>query len=440
MDILRRFFRNPNGNFAITFAIVSVPLFGMAGLALDYSRMVSTRNSAQEAADSAVLAAANEAQELLSQGKSESAALRRGERLGRDFFLANTETLNVKNGSRFSIKLERNGREISGKADFRGKLGTSLMRALTRSDMEINVAASALIGARQFVEVNFVIDNSASMGVGATSADHSIMANTIGCAFACHSPDSASAYGFPSTLAASRSAGATLRIDLVKDTVSKLIDDLTNAGFDGSQLQIGIYSFSNTFKTVRQPTTNVASAKTALAALDMTHEKGEGGTDFYTALSSARSRVGKSGSGLNATSRKKFIVLVSDGVASNVSYTDDENVFGPNPGYRFYSPFYNGNSSFSMQGFDPNACKQIKDRNVTLFTLNVRYIIPTVGTDNDGRFSQIGSYLKPDIQAHMEDCATSPQHALWADTPADMDRARKELIEVLASDILRLDG
>ncbi|MEZ5790309.1 MAG: VWA domain-containing protein [Nitratireductor sp.] len=238
---------------------------------------------------------------------------------------------------------------------------------------------------------------------------------------------------------AARAAGASLRIDVVKTALARIVDELGIQGFEGAQLQIGVHTFSNNFTTVLQPTTNLSSVKSALNSIDLSGDVGEGGTDFYSVLNSTRSKVGKSKSGLSASNRKKFIMFVTDGISSNVGYTSDpSNIFAAHPGYRYYSPFYNGNAAFSMQGFDPAACRQIKDRDVTLFTLNVRYIIPTVGTDNDPRFSEIGQNLKPDIQQHMQECATSSEHAMWADTPAEIDKALEQFVDTLTTDVLRI--
>jgi Putative Flp pilus-assembly TadE/G-like len=46
------------GNFGIVFALVAVPVLGIAGMALDYSRISSTKASLQASVDAAITAAA----------------------------------------------------------------------------------------------------------------------------------------------------------------------------------------------------------------------------------------------------------------------------------------------------------------------------------------------------------------------------------------------
>jgi Flp pilus assembly protein TadG len=58
-----RFLSNRDGNFAIMFAILAVPLLLAAGASIDFVRAVKERTELQSAADSAVLSAASEYQE-----------------------------------------------------------------------------------------------------------------------------------------------------------------------------------------------------------------------------------------------------------------------------------------------------------------------------------------------------------------------------------------
>src|SRR5712671_7904646 len=60
----RQFGRSKGGNITITFAFASIPLFGMAGAALDYSRANSARTAMQAAVDSAALMLSKDAQTL----------------------------------------------------------------------------------------------------------------------------------------------------------------------------------------------------------------------------------------------------------------------------------------------------------------------------------------------------------------------------------------
>jgi Flp pilus assembly pilin Flp len=51
MSIFKRFIRNENGTTAVLFGLALIPLAGMAGAAVDYSRMTALRAGLQQAAD-----------------------------------------------------------------------------------------------------------------------------------------------------------------------------------------------------------------------------------------------------------------------------------------------------------------------------------------------------------------------------------------------------
>jgi len=59
MKKITKFLKNRSGATAVTFAVLLVPLMGMTGLAVDYSRASNDRSKLQNAADAAVLAGAS---------------------------------------------------------------------------------------------------------------------------------------------------------------------------------------------------------------------------------------------------------------------------------------------------------------------------------------------------------------------------------------------
>lgn len=61
LSILSRFWRNERGNFAIIFSLSAIPVLGIAGIALDYSRISAAEDRLQAAVDAGLLAAATEA-------------------------------------------------------------------------------------------------------------------------------------------------------------------------------------------------------------------------------------------------------------------------------------------------------------------------------------------------------------------------------------------
>jgi Flp pilus assembly protein TadG len=434
-----RFLRNKDGNYAVITAICAVPVFAIAGLAIDYSRAIYAESKMQAAADAAVLAAVNEAKAQIAAGKSKSAAFADAKALGEDMFEANTLNYTEHSSSDvFTITMSDSGGGISAVGNWTGTIVNSLSQIAGIETLPVAIQSTAQIGGQSYVEIHFLVDTSASMGVGATSADHSIMDSALGCAFACHSPTGQT--GFTSTVTAARSAGAKLRIDVVREAIDSIVDDFEAKGITGAQLSLALHTFSNTRKTLVSPTTNTNLFRDGLDGLDLDNSDMEGGTNFPVALSSLQSDMDVSGGGSGPSDRQIFVVLVTDGVATNArNRANIAESFDADPAFVAFMPQYNGSGMFAMQGFDPDDCYGIKaNRKATMMTLNVRYITPTVGTDNDSRFQEIENYLVDDIQGHMQQCASAPNYALWADSADEIHAAMEKIAELISTGALRL--
>src|SRR5436305_3896078 len=70
LDLVRRLLRQRKGNVAVTFALVTVPVVFLAGMALDYAAAIQKLQRLNAAADSAALAAVSPA--LMSQTASQA--------------------------------------------------------------------------------------------------------------------------------------------------------------------------------------------------------------------------------------------------------------------------------------------------------------------------------------------------------------------------------
>src|SRR5437773_2136351 len=66
LETLRTFGRARSGNVAITFALLVIPMIGLVGAAIDYSRANSARSAMQTALDSTALMLSREASGLTS--------------------------------------------------------------------------------------------------------------------------------------------------------------------------------------------------------------------------------------------------------------------------------------------------------------------------------------------------------------------------------------
>lgn len=436
---MHKFIDDRRGNFGIMFALLAVPSIGAVALAVDYAAAVNTRSYIQNAADSAILAGVRQAERAAKQGQSDNEAELIGEQLANEFFRSQMTDHQIPYTGQFNANVSIASLTYSGTASYTGVSPTFFGKIFNAPGLSIGIESTANIAGQEYNEIHIVIDNSASMGVGADTASIAIMDAEIGCAFACHVPSGLP--NFSDTHIISRNAGAELRIDVVKDASIDLITTLQAEGY-GDLLSVAVHTFSNTLETVQTATTDLSLVQTALNNVELSNELNEGGTGFDQSIDQLERVVGMSGDGSRSTTRRKSVILITDGVATNIQFDlAAPNIGVEDPAFRAFTPVINGapGDFFTSQGFDDRLCRDLKTRNeATVITLNVEYIIPTIGTDDDPRFSDIERVLKPDIQQHMEDCASSPTLAKKANNPAEIRAAMADLLQNLQAYNLRL--
>lgn len=431
----RSFFKNQSGNMAILFAVMSFPLIAAVGFVVDYSRISTARSDYQNALDSAVLAAVRAAQDERRNGRNITDSFSMAQDIGKRIFEENTSSVSGTPSSPLQILLNETGGQIQGTAKFSGIIKTTFMSISGVKDAGVDITSEANTARAEFIEVHLVYDTSASMGVGSTASDHTIMANTVSCAFACHTADAHESL-WPSSHITTRNAGAELRIDTLKNATEKMVNDLKAEGLEGRELKFAIHTFSNSLTTVTGPTSDLDLVMSRIRSIDLNNQEFQGGTNFERTFSQLDRSISNSSDGSTETRPKRYILFMTDGVETNIRFNSS---LLPSE-WAEVDPFYaRAAGYFESDGFDASVCDTLKNtKNINLFTLNARYNIPTVGTDNDTRFAYIGNTLVPQIEDEMRACASTPDNAYWADTPANIDDAVQAFKEVLSSKALRL--
>lgn len=488
------FIKNTSGNLAVTFAILAIPVIGAVGVAVDYMRLSDMRSNLQDSVDAALLAGAQEAQKQLSQGARKRQAVIAGKKVALAFHEVNfSATVTQKNKRRINfqplIKVE-NG-TVSASATVKGTLDTTLATVIGLKKTDYVIKSEVNLAGQNFVELHFVIDNSNSMGIGASASDQTTMDNSMGCAFACHVPDKPyngnPAYTYiehENTLDDARALGVKLRIDVAKESVEKIVNDIENSQYS-NLVSVAVHTFSNDITTVQSPTTDFNTLKRELDTVTLSNEWGSGGTTFYHSMKELEWAVGYSGDGTSAQSPKKIVFLMTDGVSTNFQYkirdlnyvpappapptpeTSSGNIFNftsgssstssmptvivgtgevqggtgtanqsdLDPNLRTFNPVIQWGEATSftnVQGFNPRDCENLKSINkVDLYTLNLEYVIPGPGPSlfHDTRFSSIKNILKPLIPGNMQACASAPEKSLSANSPTEIEDSLKSLVE-----------
>lgn len=308
------FRRDRHGTVAITFALALIPIAFACGAAVDYSYANKVKSKLDAAADAAALAAVGTSEMAKSASTAQSDAL--------GIFNAEAGTIGRAAVTAASAKVTdgSNGRTIvvnysaDVTAAFMGLIGVKKISVAGTS-----TAASAL---PTYIDFYLLLDNTPSMGVGATTADiDTMVANTSDkCAFACHDQSTSpnDYYGLAKKL------GVQMRIDVMRLATQQLMDTASSTQLVSNQFRMAIYTFGSSAKstgltTIQNLTSNLSGAKAAASAIDLMtvpyqNYASDTDTDFGDVLTDVNKAISSPGSG-TSTAPQKYLFFVSDGVA-----------------------------------------------------------------------------------------------------------------------------
>jgi len=142
-----------SGNVAITFAIAAIPVFGLVGAAVDYSRANAARTAMQVALDAAALTVAKEALNL-SSGQVQAKA--------KTYFNAQFNRPDVKNLNLTFSMVSNGPGDFTVLADATGYIDTSLAQVIGKPTINLRTTAQVRWGFKG-LELALALDNTGSM-------------------------------------------------------------------------------------------------------------------------------------------------------------------------------------------------------------------------------------------------------------------------------------
>ncbi len=405
--LLHRLLRDRRGGVAPMFALAIVPIIGIGGAAIDYGRAASIRTQLLAAADAASVgsvrkgaAALTAAADMSTDGPVPSGAtdaknIFNGELSGRKGFTLGTVTATVK----------KTGTAITSTVDFNAQVSTSFMGIFGITSMPIHGSSTATNSLPLYVDFHLLLDNTPSMGVGATTADiNKMVANTPDkCAFACHDLSDSNNY-----YKLAKSLGVTTRIDVLRTATQQLMDTAKSTRSFSKQFRMAIYTFGDSAKkpglsTIQSLTSNLTKAKDAAAAIDLMtvpyqNYAGDTDTDFDDVLKDIEKEVPKPGDGTTSSKPLKYVFFVSDGVGDRV----DGSPGCPEPVTTSTDPQTGKSYKRCQEPLDVELCDKIKKNGVKIAVLYTTYLpLPTNGWYN----SWIAPFASK-IAANMQSCAS----------------------------------
>jgi len=398
--MLQRFIRDRAGNFGIISALLMVPLIGAAGLAIDLTNAMTAKATLQAAADAAALGAIAERSPgavkamLMTSNGSVQAGIEDAKKVFDSQIAAAGYQLQSSSAS-----VVRNDNELTAVFNYSATIPTTLMRVLGQQEITVAGQASAVFQTQTFRDFYLLLDNTPSMGVGATTADiNKMVANTSDkCAFACHivnngKEDSGSYYNLAKKL------GVTIRINVVAKATATLMDTAISTRASPNQFRMAVYTFGQKAEDtklleVTSLTDDLAAAKGKASLIDLMSIPYQGynndqQTDFDLSFKSIGEKMGSPGTGLSAASPEKILFFVSDGVGDSKK---------PNGCTKMLT------GSRCQEPIDVKACTALKQKGYKIAVLYTTYLpLPTNSWYN--------SWIKPfqsEISTKMAECATS---------------------------------
>jgi len=369
-NLSQRFCTSKEGNFGIMTALLMVPLIAAGGLAIDVSNAVSIRNELFSNADAAA------AGSLAEKSPGMAAAMIMPKDGTVDIAAADAKKLffsqQQNDGSLDGVAVNVNigvtklNNTVTSNVTFTATVPTTFMHLLGQDTISVSGNASAQNQLATYIDFYMLLDNTPSMGVGATPIDVATMvANTPDqCAFACHQMDTANNY-----YALAKALNVTLRIDVVREATKTLTETATTNRTTDDQYRMAVYTFGASAEKagltmVSGLSSDMAQVGQYTDAVDLMttpsqNYKNDEQTSFDTTLTQLNGDIDTPGDGTSSQSPQKVVFFVTDGVGdSSKQYTCTQ----PTTGDRCQEPI------------DTSFCQPLKNRGVKIAVLYTTYL------------------------------------------------------------------
>ena len=398
------FLRDTRGNFAITFALTAPVLVLLIGMGIDFLNAYQNKTRMDAAADAAAIAAVSTAKAFFAANSSGSltgqalvnAAIAAGQQQGKNAFNANIGSTNLVAPPTVTINVPTpaDGLTFTSSVTWSGYVPSNFGGLVNISQFAIQGAASATSVLPKYQDFYIVTDVSGSMGIPADYANQvklqqnnpdnaGQIANGYvgGCQFACHFP------GYQGYAYAAQN-NIPLKLDSVGASIKALFATATSSKVIANQFRVGIYTFiddliqaaplSNDYTSANGA--NVTVANNLGSYLDggtSNQGMGSGGTHYENLWKDLSPYLNAPGTGATAAAPQPIIVLVTDGIDNNQTYS-------PWTGSQPQLPFQNAT----------NFCTQAKAAGYTVAVLLITYApianpVASFAGDEDGKVNAL---------------------------------------------------
>ena len=351
--MLRHFAHHDGGSAGLLFALAFIPMTLAVGAALDYGMANKAKAKLDAAADSAALAAVDRQTMTVNAAGAQAVA--------QNIFSSLTSGMSNLTINSASANVTDIGLSRSVVVSYSASSPLHFMSLAGMSSLAIKGQATAVSGMSTYIDFYLLLDNTPSMGVGATPGDVATLVNHTPdqCAFACHDLSNPNNY-----YNLAKTLNVTMRIDVVRQATQQLMDTAIATAAQPDQYRMAIYTFGSSAATagltsIAALTSDLKSAKNAAANIDLMTVNGQNqnndqDTNFDGIFPAINSAIPAAGAGTKTTPQK-VLFFVSDGVS-------DENLAGK----RTIAPI------------NLSLCSTLKNRGVLIAVLYTTYLpLPT---------------------------------------------------------------
>ena len=367
-----RFGGDLRGNVAVIFALAIIPVMTMIGAAVDYTRANQLKSKLQSAADAASVGsiAKNSTAFVAAGSMTSDGTIAGGAVDATNIFNGNVQGLTGVTINSVTPTVTKTGSTLTSVVGYSADIPTSFMGVIGKTSLTVNGTSTSTANIPQYIDFYVLLDNSPSMGVGATPTDVATMVNNTSdkCAFACHDLNNSNNY-----YKLAKSLNVTTRIDVLRTATQNLMATAQSTQTYSTQFRMAIYDFgasSDTqgLRSLFSLSSSLSSAQTAAGNIDLMTVNGQNDnndqdTGFSTIMPAIDKAITTPGNGTSG-SPLKYLFFVSDGVA-------DEN----NPSNCIKSTTSSGRCQSPI---DPTLCANMKNRGVKIAVLYTTYLqLPT---------------------------------------------------------------
>lgn len=314
-QLLTAFCGDRRANVAITFCLAAIPIMTAVGAAVDYSFANDDNAKLNGYADMAALSAVNRSAMALSPSQAKKNA--------KNAFIAQAKSLLRGKYTSVTVKVSDTSQGRTAIVSYKARVPTTFLGVFSINNINISGSSTASSGLPTYMDFYLLLDNTPSMGVGATPTDVATMvANTPDqCAFACHDLSAAPKDYY----SLAKKLGVTTRIDVVRSATQQLMDTASATAMVSNEFRMAIYTFGTSADSpgltkIFPLSSNLSSAKSAASKIDLMTVQYQGynndqDTDFDGVLAGMNKEISAPGDGVSPANPQKLLFLVSDGVS-----------------------------------------------------------------------------------------------------------------------------